>query len=64
MDLVGPIVRVLLHQYGAYLMTHAGLTLDPNDPDLGTIAEGLAGLLISAGTWAVYALARKFGWER
>jgi hypothetical protein len=62
MELAGPLARVLLRYVGGALIAKAGLSIDVNDPDLTSIAEGLVGAGISAGTEIWWYLARKYNW--
>lgn len=62
-EIAGPLARVLLRYFGAFLVTQAGLHIDLSDPDVASVLEFVIGGLISGGAELWWYFARKHGWS-
>lgn len=62
--MAGPIARIFLRYFAGALIAKAGLSIDPNDPDVLHVTEMVVGLLIGGLSEGLYALAHKNGWNR
>lgn len=63
-ELAGPIARIFLRYFAGALIAKAGLSIDPTDPDIASVAEATVGLMIGVVSEGLYAVAHKRGWNR